>query len=201
MAPIISDTGVDGEYDVIPGSPGGTGVDVIFAVTLAVAFTVVVGVAVALAVGAAVALAVAFADGGVAVVLAVGATVTLTAALAVGAAVALTAALAVGAAVALEAVLAVGVGAGVVVTVFVEVAPGTASMALTPLKSVSNMYPAAVYTKLKSINTEMILLISLLGIIFPEPIVQLSSFSVPRFVFVRFSIMKIAIYNFITCVI
>lgn len=159
VAPIISDTGVGGEYDVIPGSPGGTGVDVAFAVGLTVALAVAfsVGEGVALAVGAAVALVVAFAVGGVAVVF-VGATVTLTAAFAVGAAVALTAA------------FAVGVGAGVVVTVFVEVAPGTASMALAPLKSVSNMYPAAVYTKLKSINTEMILLISLLGIIFPEPI-------------------------------
>jgi len=142
---------------------------------------------------------------GVEVAVAVGLTVALAVALAVafavGEGVGVAVALAVGAAVALAVALAVGAGVGVVATVFVEVAPGTASIALTALKSVSNIYPAAVYTKLKSINTEMILLISLLGIIFPESIVQLSSFSAPQFVFVRFGIMKIAIYNFITCVI
>ncbi|MCE8429153.1 MAG: hypothetical protein J5U19_12290, partial [Candidatus Methanoperedens sp.] len=64
--------------------------------------------------------------------------------------------------------VAVKVDVGVEVTMVVEVEVGIAAVALKSLKSVSNMYPAAAYTRLNSINTEMILLISL-GIIFSEP--------------------------------
>jgi hypothetical protein len=134
---------VVGEYDFITGFTGNTGVGVIFAVGVGVGVTVDV----ALTVGLTVALVVTFAVG-----VGVGVEVTV---------------VVVGIGVDVEVtVVVVGIGVGVEVTL--AAATGIA-IASTSLKSVSNMYPAAVYTKLKSSNTEMILLISLLCTIFSEP--------------------------------